>query len=318
MRLGSHTLTERLFPARSSRWLGYALISTVLIVVGGSLLMYELFRSRSIPSLIADDEPRQVITVVIDRAPGGPSQWNPYIAVLRQIQEQTRVPVRARYIAGRMAMDDALQDSEVDMAFVYLGQYVELPPDAEYELLATPVVAGNELESAVIVVAADSPHTSFADLRGASIALAPGSSIRGYAYPAWLASRANSTLEEYFGDVRAGGDHAENLELVLDGQVDAAAVGRTNLLAWPPGTFRVVAESPEIGMTPLIMSTRLPAYFRDNLRAGLAAMGPGDGLPVDGLVDGFYFPAPEDYWFARVLHEYTDPTVEGRVWGEPR
>lgn len=315
MRRPTKAMTEQLFPQRSSRWLAYALSTSFLIVLGGSLLMYGLFAAQPAEDGIADNEGQQSVTVLIDRTPGGPSQWTPYIAVLKQMEDQMRVPVRAKYAAGRAEVAQAMIDPQIDAAFVSIYQYLALEDDTEWELLATPVVAGRPLETAVIAVRADSPYRTFEDLKGASIALAPGASIRGFAYARWLAVQAGSTIDEFFGEVHTGGENVENLERLAEGDVDAACVGRSHLLAWPPGTFRVVSESPEMGLPPILMRTRLPGYFRDNLRAGLRSMGPGSGLPADGPVEGFYLPTAGDYDFARVLFEHVDMSILEQQWG---
>jgi ABC-type phosphate/phosphonate transport system substrate-binding protein len=318
MRLRVDTFVERLLPETSSRWLVYALVSTFIIVLGGSFLMYGLFRSRTVETSAAVDMPQQALTVLVDRTPGGPSQWTPYIPVLIQMQEQMRVPVRAKYVSGRRAVADALESPEVDAAFVSIFQYVAMSEDSRFELLATPVVDGSATDSAVVVVDARSPYRTFEDLRGTRIALAPGASIRGFAYANYLAIMAGSTLDDYFERVDAGGEHVENLQSLADGEVDVAAVGRTHLLAWPPGTFRIVAQSPEMGLPPLIVSTRLPEYFRENLRDALSRMTPGNGLPADGLVEGFVLPGREDYEFAFLLKEYADARVAEPQWGGSR
>ncbi|MFU8891203.1 MAG: phosphate/phosphite/phosphonate ABC transporter substrate-binding protein [Anaerosomatales bacterium] len=315
MDVRTKAVTQRLFPQRSSRWLAYALVTSFLIVLGGSLLMWGLFAAQPVETGIADNEGQQSITVLIDRTPGGPSQWTPYIAVLKQMQDQMRVPVRAKYVAGRAEVTDAMADPRIDAAFVSIYQYLALEDDTEWELLATPIVAGRPLETAVIAVRADSPYRSFEDLEGTDIALAPGASIRGFAYARWLAVRSGSTLDGYFGAVHTGGENVENLERLAGGDVDAACVGRSHLLSWPSGTFRVVSESPEMGLPPILMRTRLPEYFRDNLRAGLRGLGPGAGLPADGPVEGFYFPTAGDYDFARTLFEYVDISVLEQQWG---
>lgn len=315
MNVRAEAFTERLFPQRSSRWLVYALTTTCLIVVGGSLLMYSLFQAQPPLPRTATVGAQESVTVLIDRTPGGPSQWTPYIAVLKQMEEQMRVPVRARYVAGRAEVSQAMADPEVDAAFVSIFEYLRRADDPEWELFATPVVDGAELETAVVVVDADSPHRTFEDLRGRRIALAPGASIRGFAYANWLTAQAGSNLDEYFSDVHTGGENSENLESLVSGDADAACVGRAHLLAWPPGTFRVVAESPQMGLPPLLLRTRLPRHFGDGLREGLAYMGPGVGLPPDGLVDGFYFPDADDYEFAAVLFEYVDTSILEPGWG---
>ncbi len=304
----------------SDRWLVFALASTVVVLFGGSALLFGLFLSSgpsadaSMAALPADES----LTVVIGRAPGGATQWAMYTQALRAMEEASGIPVRTRYIARRYKVFEVLRTEDVDVAFVSVSEYLRLREHGGYEILASPVIKGQSMEAGVVLVETNSAMTTFEELRGASIALSSGSSLGGYGYLFWLMDQSGEDAETYFSSLVFNGSHAEAIERLISGNVDAAVVGRSELAGWPEERFRVVSESPEFGMRPVVVRADLDARIKNRLLAALLQL--GSDTEESGeypTVEGFRLPSPEDYAFAETLLEYTAPTMTDDSWDQP-
>lgn len=150
------------------------------------------------------------------------------------------------------------------------------------ELLAAPVMQRPRYERRPIyfsdvVVRADSPFRSFADLRGASWAYNEPGSQSGYNltrfHLASLGERAG-----YFGRVVESGSHQSSIQMVTDGVVNASAIDSTVLelefelrprLAALVRVIHTLGPSP---VPPAVVSTKVPTEVRRTLRRVLLTM----------------------------------------------
>src|SRR5262245_26714351 len=152
----------------------------------------------------------------------------------------------------------------------------------EIELLAAPVMAGGRYNQQPIyysdvIVRNESPFFSFADLRGTRWAINESRSHSGYN----LVRHHLASLGEtngYFGAVIESGAHQNSLRLILDGEIDAAAIDTTVMeteLAQTPelnGQIRVIATLGPSPIPPWIISRRIPHSMRERLRELLVNM----------------------------------------------
>jgi len=306
---------DKLLAFGSGRVLGFALATSLVVLVLGSMLIYEVFVAGAghveSPSGLADDD---AVTVVIGRTPGGPTQWLSYLAALRAVEERTGLSVRVRYPSDRSEVADAVLMPDVDGAFVSIYQYLMLEEDGRFELLARPVVKGVAQDTSVIVVRRDSQFRSLEDLRGTDVALGAGRSVGGFAYARWLMAQRGTTLEEFFGNVRTGAQPDANLRKVDEGIADVAVVNRSQLAAWPSDSFRIIDESPDIGMPPFVVRSDMSPADREQILATLVDLRPGRGLSEDSAITGFEPAVSREYAFARVLLDYVDTNVGAIPW----
>ena len=98
----------------------------------------------------------------------------------------------------------------------------------DMEVIAAPVLRGERYGGRAIyfsdvIVAAASPHRSFADLRGATWAYNEPFSHSGYVTVLNHLALLGEDLS-YFGRVIEAGFHADAIRMVADGRVDAAAI----------------------------------------------------------------------------------------------
>ena len=169
-----------------------------------------------------------------------------------------------------------------DVCFVCSVPYL-LFTDAgriDMEVVAAPVLrgdryAGRPIYFSDVIVAASSPHRSFADLRGASWAYNEPFSHSGY----MTVLHHLATLGEdrsYFSTMVEAGFHQDAIRMVADGRVDAAAIDSQVLdieLRDHPELAQSVRRIGAIGpstIQPVVVSrSRLTHAERDAITDGL-------------------------------------------------
>ena len=182
-----------------------------------------------------------------------------------------------------------LDEGRVQMGWICGLPYVwkvdhapDAPPAADLALLAAPVFAATRYEGrpvyfSDVVVRADSPFQNFEQLRGASWAYNERRSHSGF----WL-TRYHLALRDlngdFFGRVVGAGSHERALELILAGEIDAAAIDSTVLelvLEQEPAWTQKVRVLESWGPSPAppwLVHRRAPAGLREALRALLLQM----------------------------------------------
>ncbi len=203
----------------------------------------------------------------------------------------------ADYLAGRLRRPvrfiadipwaqrlGGLESGEIDIGWVCGAYYVDLAgrPGAMVEPLAAPVMlgeryAGRPVYFSDVVVAANSPFQSFADLRGVRWAYNESGSHSGYGVVRYHLATLGASWD-YFAHALASGAHQRSLQMILAGEIDASAIDSTVLeteLRHHPNLaarIRVIANLGPSPIPPWIIQRRLPADLRDQLRRLFAAM----------------------------------------------
>jgi phosphonate transport system substrate-binding protein len=224
----------------------------------------------------------------------------------------------ARVAGERLGVETELVDGsgcdrfplEGDVGFICGLPYVELASGAEppLVLLAAPVLSGaryggRPIYFSDVIVRADSPVMSFAELRGRSWAYNEPHSHSGYSVTrAHLA--AIGEPRHFFGRVVEAGFHQRSIELVRTGEVDASAIDSQVLeieMRDRPGLreeLRIVETLGPSTIQPVVAARHLPARTRRELRGVLIDLGhtPEDREALDrGLVAGFEAVEDSDY-----------------------
>jgi ABC-type phosphate/phosphonate transport system substrate-binding protein len=289
---------------RSSALLVLAVVATVVAVAVGWMLLADLYRSSvHVTSEYGESTAQPVgepLVIGIARTPGGPGQWAVYAAALAKLQRDLNRPIKVRYCLEGSAISDLLAKGEVDVALVSTITYLRLHDSGVAALLAAPLLGGRKGSSAVLVVRADSAYRTLEDLKGARVIHVP-STLVGEGLVAWLEHDRGIVAADFFGSVEATGSHDANLQSVLAGRADAAASNRSDLGAWPDGTFRIIAETPEFGPPPLVVGRAVDATTRAAMERSLSSFRGQESTAGVGGLTGFYVPKDSDYDFPRVL-----------------
>jgi phosphonate transport system substrate-binding protein len=198
-------------------------------------------------------------------------------AVGQRLGLETRLEVETSF--------DRLVRGDVDVAFLCGLPYVRL---AEYlEPLAAPVLRGGRyggkpIYFSDVIVAAESRHQAFDDLRGASWSFNHPDSHSGYLATLVRLVELNET-QEFFGRVVEAGSHQASIDLVARGEVDASAID-SNVLAVElrdhpelGGRLRVIDSFGPAPVQPIVARRSLDPRLRHQVRASLLTLR-GDGL----------------------------------------
>lgn len=213
-----------------------------------------------------------------------------------------RLGRRAEFVVAE-SYERCAQDVD-DVCFVCSIPYL-LFADAgriDMEVIAAPVLmgrryAGRPIYFSDVIVAADGPYRSFADLRGVTLAYNEPFSHSGY----MTLLHHLTTLGEglgYFGRLVEAGFHQEAIRMVADGRVDAAAIDTQVLdieLGDHPelaGALRRIQSIGPSTIQPVVVSrSRLTDAERQAIREALievaadpTARGPLDGALVQRFV----------------------------------
>lgn len=172
-------------------------------------------------------------------------------------------------------VNDLLIAGQLDAALLCTGGYLDLQRRApgSFELVAVPVVSGEESYRSAIVVAADGDVRDVSGLRGRRFAYTDELSFSGRLYALRVLRDLGADPEHFFGAVTFTGSHDRSIQAVANGLVDGAAVHGGVLAQMEEADpalqrrLRVIHWSPPLGGMPVVVSTRLPPEQRQRLRA---------------------------------------------------
>ena len=235
-----------------------------------------------------------------------PILYGTYEHIARYIGEKVDCPTTLR--VGQSFEEFA--EGQIDVAFICGLPYVRMASqyNCPVELLAAPVLIGKRYRHRPIyfsdvIVRNESPYTCFDDLRGCVWAYNERASHSGCNLVCYsLLERGKSP--EYFGETVKSDSHLRSLEMVLEGEVDAAAIdshlldvlrSRDVKLAT---RLRVVDMLGPSSIPPVVVSKRVAKEIKCRIQQALITMHLDDcgarGLR-EGLIERFVVVVDEDY-----------------------
>ncbi len=168
--------------------------------------------------------------------------------------------------------------NQVDLAFICTSAYLEGEADGSLALLAAPEIGGQSVYFSQLIVPADSPAQSMADLRGARFAFTDPMSLTGRVYPTHLVQQLGSTPEQFFSSISYTYSHDRAIQAVADGVVDGAAVDSL-VLAYAQARapelaakLRVIHTSEPFGIPPVVVPSGLEPAETARLQTILLTM----------------------------------------------
>jgi phosphonate transport system substrate-binding protein len=197
-----------------------------------------------------------------------------------------------------------------DVCFVCSLPYVEYDRQgrAPAEPIAAPVLEGERHHNKPIyfsdvIVKADSPFQTFADLRGHSWCYNEPLSQSGYGITRYTLLKMGET-KGFFSKVVEAGFHEKSLELVRSGKIDASAID-SQILAVAmrddpklKKDLRIIHALGPSTIQPIAVSKRLPTELRRAIRDVLLNMHKDPAVKARlhmGLVDHFVAVGSKDY-----------------------
>jgi phosphonate transport system substrate-binding protein len=293
---------------RTSRGLLVLAVATPLVtaVVGGVLAWraYVRFVTEGVAASDPAAGEGAPLVVVVGRTPGGPGEWVAYATAFARVQDALGERLVVRYTADSADLERSLSSGEAALGLVPVGSYLRLADAGVVTLVAAPVIDGQTRDAAALVVAATSSVTRLEQLEGARAVVRPRT-LSGEKYAYWLLGRRGTEPGAFFGSLLDADSQDDALKKVADGAADAAFVRRSSLAAWPDGSFRVIAVSPEFGAPPVVARTSLDPDIVRRVRETLVNIDARTDLPGSSVLDGFIPVSDDDYAFARVLNATT-------------
>jgi phosphonate transport system substrate-binding protein len=176
-------------------------------------------------------------------------------------------------ISGPLEGDNnPFADKSADIGFVCAPTFRFLKE--ELELLPVPVPAdiranGKAVYFADVVVRADSPFFSFADLRAKRWAYNDRNSRSGWF--SMVDRISPQSPSEYFSEVIQSGSHLESLRWILNGQIDAAAIDSNALLNQvnrkqiKTSEFKILETWGPFPIQPVVMRADMPFSLKQSV-----------------------------------------------------
>jgi phosphonate transport system substrate-binding protein len=248
-----------------------------------------------------------------------PSLFPVYAAICDYLGRELGVP--AELVVGRSF--DQFERGEVDAGFICGLPYVQLSRQSPspVELLVAPVLRGRRyggrpIYLSDVIVRADSPYSSFADLRGCVWSYNDVDSQSGYGVTLYTLAKMGET-GGFFGKVVEAGFHQESIRLVREGQVDASAIDSQVLalaMCEDPqlqSSLRVIHSLGPSTIQPVVAARHLPPNLKLRMRKLLVAM--WDDMEMrarlhEGLFERFVAVSDSDYDDIREMLRLTEET----------
>ncbi len=194
--------------------------------------------------------------------------------ICRDLGRKEAFIVRPSYKAVR----EALEQKQVDVAFVCTGTYARSLENGRIKLLVQPEFADGLEYRCLVIVPQRSPHHTFDSLRGAVMAFTDPESNTGCYVPSAKLLNRGYRPSEFFQKIVFTGSHDRSILAVAAGVVDAAAV---DALVWKSSVrndpslarrVRVIWQSEVYGPPPIVVPKDLPKDIEDALREAFLAL----------------------------------------------
>jgi phosphonate transport system substrate-binding protein len=231
-----------------------------------------------------------------------------YAPLLDYLAKKLDRPVERVQRRTYSEVNDLVRNGEVDMAFVCTSSYLVGSREFGMQLLVAPQVNGEVAYRADVIVPANSPAQSFADLRGKVFAFTDPMSFSGRIYPTYLLQKMGEQPETFFDYTFLTYSHDDAIQAVASGLADGASVDNLVYdfaIKRDPGLakrVRVIHVSPAFGMPPVVVSPSIRPQLRADLADILLHMDddPQGRLALQALdYDRFVTVSDEDYQNAK-------------------
>jgi phosphonate transport system substrate-binding protein len=195
-----------------------------------------------------------------------------------------------------------LRESKVDLAFMSVGGPASAR--ADMDVIAAPVIDGKAEVEALIIVPADGPAQSLADLQGRRFLYVDPESATGYWYARQRIIELGFSPETFFTRVSWTGSHDHSITAVSQHIADGACVSSIiyRLMTDNDPTLsqrlRIIETSPPFPSPPVVVRTSMPVSQRNRLTNALvrlSASASGRGILRDLGADGFVTARNSDY-----------------------
>jgi phosphonate transport system substrate-binding protein len=193
--------------------------------------------------------------------------------LIRQIEELAHVKIKLLTPTDYTGVIEAMRSKKVDLAYFGPFSYILAAQQAGAEAFALGIRKGHGgTYKSYLVVRAESPYKTLADLRGKTFAFVDPASTSGNLFPRYAMARQGiKRPEDYFKSVIYAGGHDASVLAVKNGKVDGGAVSDGILAklvangSVKENELRVIA-SAEIPESPVAYRRDLPEDVKKRVR----------------------------------------------------
>lgn len=243
-------------------------------------------------------------------------RWSVYKEYLGKA---TGLPVKLYESSDYNGTIQALSSGQVDMATIAGGGYANV--DAQVGKLVAPILTVRQAEGdmgyySALLVKAESPVKSLADMKGRSLGYVDFNSTSGYLFPRYQMRKEGVEPDTFFGKTTFAGGHTQAVMALQNGQFDGTIInvgggdpvhGFTSGAQYTmarrglvdPNDFRIVWTAGPIPNSVITTRTDRPQPFIDIVRGAMAALpyddpelwkdiGQPDGSALAGVDRAFY------------------------------
>jgi phosphonate transport system substrate-binding protein len=254
-----------------------------------------------------DTKPLRVAVAAVISPKGNVESYSDLLNYLgRKLNRRVELVQRQTYAE----VNDLVKNGSVDVAFVCTSAYVVGQREFGMELLVAPQVNGETVYYSLLIVPADSPARSMADLRGKVFAFTDPMSLTGRIYPTSLVKSLAATPETFFARVFFTYSHDNAIKAVANKVADGANVDSLvyDFLAARDPTIatrtRVIHRSPAFGIPPVVVNPNLSPQLKETLRELLLQVvyaSDGQTILRNLMIDRFVLVSDRIYDSARAL-----------------
>jgi phosphonate transport system substrate-binding protein len=143
----------------------------------------------------------------------------------KHTERALELPVELSTSRDYTGVTEGLLSGELQAAGLGAGEYVAIflqNPDAIEPIVAMQQEDGTLGNHSVLLVRADSPYRTLADLRGRSLMFTERLSASGFLIPYYELARQGYRPDRFFGSFDFSGSHPHAVAALLSGQADAA------------------------------------------------------------------------------------------------
>ncbi len=196
-----------------------------------------------------------------------------YDDLLAYLSDRLGRPVRRVQRSTYAEVNNLMRHGGAEVGLVCTLAYVLGNRDFGMELLAAPVVAGQQVYYSYTIVPNDSTAQSVSDLAGTVFAFTDPLSNSGRLSPLFALRQLGHAPDTFFGRYIFTYSHDNSIRAVADGFVDAAAVDSLIYDAMVESDaaigshLKVIATSPAYGIPPVVVHPAMEPRTKDDVRS---------------------------------------------------
>lgn len=279
-----------------------------------SVAYVDLSNLSPLPTTVDDEVIPLKVAIAAIISPQGSAEN--YKLLLNYLSAELGRPVEAVYRRTYLEVNELIKSGEVDLAFVCTSSYLVGKRDFGMQLLAAPVVHGEVVYRAQIIVHANSAAKELADLRDSVFAFTDPISFTGRVYLTFLLQQIDETPEHFFKRTFFTYSHDEAINAVAAGLADGASIDSLVLefsIERNPGIasqIQIIHTSEPFGMPPVVVGPDIRPQLKNQLEEILLNMSetPQGMAALQALdYDKFILISDDAYQSARLIESKVIP-----------